>query len=356
MSFSDKYTGLLLEMLSFPALSREESARAGFLQKWLSEEGFTVNRTGNNLLVSAKNKKGKPGFLLCSHIDTVPPAKGWEQDPFVPVVEGNRISALGANDAGASVVAMIAAFENLALIDGNLEPQLLLCAEEEVSGKGGLESVLPELNNISMALVGEPTGMQPAVAQRGLMVVDASVKGKSGHAARNEGVNAISLAIKEIGKIQELSFPEPSRWLPEPSLQVTMIRAGSVHNVVPDECNYVIDVRSNDIYNNEDILKMLRGISDAELIPRSLRLKAKTLDEDHLLNRLIAEMGLKPFGSSTLSDMALLPFPSVKIGPGESARSHTSGEWISTDEIRNGIIIYTELGKRIISANLKEIS
>ncbi|MFZ5941255.1 MAG: M20/M25/M40 family metallo-hydrolase [Bacteroidota bacterium] len=353
MSYIDKYITLFLEMLAIPALSRDEADRASLLEKWMKAEGLAVKRSGNNLLVSGKRASGKPGLLLCSHIDTVPPVKGWQKDPFTPIIHGNQITALGANDAGASVIAMLAAFMMLLDTGGTLEPFLLLCAEEEISGKGGLEMMLPELKDVRLALVGEPTGMQPAVAQRGLMVVDAIVRGESGHAARNEGKNAIMLAMEEIRKIADLRFAEKSAWLPEPSLQVTMIQAGTAHNVVPDECRFVIDVRSNDRYNNAEILTMLQDLTTAELQPRSTRLKATRLSDGHPLHEVFHKMGYKAFGSLTLSDMALLPFPSVKIGPGDSARSHTAGEWITINEIQEGMDGYVAIGRKILSLDWK---
>jgi len=337
-----------MEMLSIPAQSRDEAARADFLEQWIQKEGYLVKRIGNNLLLGDVSGKEKPAFLLCSHIDTVPPSKGWSGDPFKPQYSDGKITALGANDAGASVISMLAAFEHLVKLNGQYTPLLLLAAEEEVSGRNGIEAALPFIGNIETALVGEPTGMQPAVAQRGLMVVDALVAGLAGHAARNEGINAIMLAIKEIEKISKVCFPLKSDWLPEPSLQVTVIEGGSVHNVVPDECRFVIDVRSNDIYNNEDILQLLENSTSAVLKPRSTRLQARRLPADHFLNTVFTELGLEPFGSSTLSDMALLPFPSVKIGPGDSARSHTADEWISPEEIKKGIEGYIAIGKKIM--------
>jgi acetylornithine deacetylase len=339
------YQELLMEMLSIPALSGEEQHRADFLEHFLQSWGMPVTRIRNNLLVGdADRGEGNARILMNSHLDTVPPVEGWDRDPFSPRLLEGRITGLGSNDAGASVVTMIAAFHQMApLLDEKLNLMLLISAEEEVSGPGGISSVLPQLGVLDGVIVGEPTGMQPAVAERGLMVIDAIVRGVAGHAAREEGINAIYLAMKDIEYINSLDFPLASEWLPGPGAKVTVISGGSKHNVVPDRCNYVIDVRSNDRYPNEELLSLLRRGCQADLVPRSTRLRPSLLDRDHFLMKSIHSLKLLPFGSSTLSDMALIPFPSVKIGPGESARSHTAGEFIYTDELREGVQTYCRL-------------
>lgn len=331
------HTGLLMDMLSIPAVSREEKIRADFLEDFMKQLGWPVTRIHNNLLAG---EPGAPGtaVLLNSHLDTVPPSDGWTSDPFTPVMQGDKIMALGSNDAGASVVSMLSAFASMKeKLEKRMNLMLLISAEEEVSGEHGITSVLPALGKLEAVIVGEPTGMAPAVAERGLMVLDGEVRGKAGHAARSEGDNAIYGAMKDIQAIRELEFGEESQWLPAPGAQVTMITAGTRHNVVPDLCRYVVDVRSNDRYGNEQLLEMVRAVCLASLTPRSTRLKPSCLDGDHKLMRAIRATHLEPFGSSTLSDMALIPFPSIKMGPGDSSRSHTAGEYILKKELEQGV-------------------
>jgi acetylornithine deacetylase len=342
MSKQISYSELLMEMLSIPATSRKEEKRAEFLESYLNDLGIDVARIHNNLLIGCPQADGgKPAVLLTSHMDTVSPAAGWETDPFTPLLNADRITGLGSNDAGASVVTMIASFLKMnRILKERINLMLLICAEEEVSGMHGISSVLDRLGNLDAVIVGEPTGMQPAVAERGLMVLDGEVKGKAGHAARKEGENAIYSAMKDIQSIHGLDFPKQSKWLPPAGAQVTMISAGTGHNVVPDLCKYVVDVRSNDRYGNEELLKIIRSVCHADLEPRSTRLKPSVLPSDHALMCAIKAMGLKPFGSSTLSDMALIPFPSVKLGPGFSDRSHSAGEFILIRELEEGITVY----------------
>ena len=334
------YTALLLEMISIPAISREEKIRADFLEAYMKTLGWPVTRVHHNLLVGDPDAPGA-AVLMNSHLDTVPPSDAWESDPFTPLVMGDKIVGLGSNDAGASVVCMLAAFDQMKeKLGGGMNLMLLFSAEEEVSGKKGISSVLPLLGSLDAVLVGEPTGMAPVVAERGLMVLDGSVYGKAGHAARNEGQNAIYKAMKDLEAIRNLKFDRQSEWLPEPGAKVTMISAGTRHNVIPDLCTYVVDVRSNDQYDNESLLALIRSVCEAELNPRSLRLRSSGLDNDHQLMKAIQAAGLEPQGSSTLSDMALIPFPAVKMGPGDSARSHTAGEYILKSELKQGVEEY----------------
>ncbi|MEN8228338.1 MAG: M20/M25/M40 family metallo-hydrolase [Bacteroidota bacterium] len=345
MSQEVPYTDVLLEMLSIPATSRKEQERSDFLEGYLKGFGFGVTRIHNNLLVGdAEAHDNRPKILLNSHMDTVSPVEGWSSDPFVPQVQGGKIVGLGSNDAAASVVTMIAAYQKMQpMVEKNLNLMLLISAEEEVSGANGISAVLPHMGVLEAVIVGEPTGMRPAVAERGLMVLDGELHGKAGHAARNEGENAIYKAMKDIESIAGLEFRDHSEWLPKPGAQVTMIAAGTGHNVVPDVCRYVVDVRSNDMYGNEALLEMIRSVCVAKLTPRSTRLKPSSLNEDHFLMEAVKSCGLNPFGSSTLSDMALLPFPAIKMGPGDSARSHTAGEYILTGELDNGVELYCRI-------------
>ncbi len=339
MSIKVPYSDLLKEMISIPATSRNEERRASFLEDFLKGMGHDVTRLHNNLLIgNPEEASSKTKLLLNSHLDTVKPVAGWKTDPFEAVVEGDRITGLGSNDAGASVVSMIAAYHEMApKIEDKINLMLLISAEEEVSGAQGISAVLPNLDKLAGVIVGEPTGMQPAVAERGLMVLDASVKGVAGHAARQEGINAIYKAMEDVSAIKSLSFKESSNWLPPAGAQVTLISAGTGHNVVPDLCTFIVDVRSNDRYGNEKMLEMISSVCQAEIVPRSVRLRPSILPEDHLLMKAILSSDLKPFGSSTLSDMALLPFPAFKMGPGDSARSHTAGEYILESELDQGV-------------------
>lgn len=352
MTTKNSYINLLIQLLAIPSMSRNEDTRASFLQKWLKKEGLHVERQKNNLIVTAGNNPANATILLNSHIDTVVPGDGWKSDPFLPLVTNGSITGLGSNDAGASVVSLIAAYKNLVDRGQADSMVLVISAEEEVSGKNGISSVLPGLGALKFAVVGEPTGMNPAVAERGLMVVDAVASGKSGHAARNEGVNAIYNAIGDIEKIRELEFPEASQWLTPPSVTVTMINSGTGHNMVPGKCEFVIDVRSNDIYSNERLLEMMAEKCESSLTPRSMRLRSSSLDKNHPVHAVLRDLNLKPFGSPTLSDMSLMDFPSVKIGPGDSARSHTANEYIHIDEIENAISLYTQLLSEIIKFEL----
>jgi acetylornithine deacetylase len=347
-----KYIGLFTEMLSIPALSRKENSRADFLEAWCKKEGLSLVRTGNNLVVTGGEDPASASVMLNSHMDTVSPGDGWESDPFVPLTNDGTIIGLGSNDAGASVISMLAAYKDL--VEKNLAKKvvLVISAEEEVSGVNGLSAVLPALPFLKLAIIGEPTSMQPAIAERGLMVIDALAKGVAGHAARDEGENAIYKAIADIHSISNLTFDEPSEWLSPPSVNITMINAGTAHNVVPATCKFVIDVRSNDRYPNKRILGLLKDNCNSELIPRSLRLNSSLLPLEHPLYEILEQMGLNPYGSPTLSDMALLDIPAVKIGPGASARSHTANEYIHISEIEHAVEIYTALMEKIIKISL----
>lgn len=349
---SEKYIELFTEMLSIPALSRKENSRADFLEACCKKEGLSMVRTGNNLVVTGGEDPASASVMLNSHMDTVSPGDGWESDPFVPLTDDLTITGLGSNDAGASVISMLATYKYL--VEKNLAKKvvLVISAEEEVSGENGISAVLPSLPDLKLAIIGEPTSLQPAVAERGLMVVDALAKGVAGHAARNEGENAIYKAIADIHSISNLTFDEPSEWLSYPSVNITMIDAGTAHNVVPETCKFVIDVRSNDRYPNRRLLELLKAKCTSELTPRSLRLNSSFLPREHPVYEILNQMGLIPYGSPTLSDMALLEIPAVKIGPGDSARSHTANEYIRISEINYAVEIYTALLERIIKLSL----
>ena len=305
---------LLKAMIRTPSLSKEEAGTADLLAKFLTERGVEVHRKKNN--VWAFNKyydPAKPTILLNSHHDTVKPNSAYTRDPFEPSVEGDRLYGLGSNDAGASVVSLYAAFCLLTEREQPYNLIFLASCEEEVSGKNGLESVLPYLPPIKFAVVGEPTGMNPAVAEKGLMVLDCVAKGKAGHAARNEGVNAIYRAMDDIAWFRSFQFPEQSDFLGPVKMSVTMIQAGTQHNVVPDTCSFVVDVRSNEFYSNEELFRQISSHVQSEVKARSFRLNSSRTELSHPFVQRAVMLGREPFGSPTLSDQALMPFPSDDI-------------------------------------------
>jgi acetylornithine deacetylase len=336
---------LLKAIIEIPSLSREEKGVADYLEEKLTEWNLNPTRIGNNLWVrNIKWLEGKPVILLNSHIDTVRPAKGWGYEPFKATVEGERITGLGSNDAGASVVSLLATFRHFYEAD-YLPFNLIFCAsaEEEISGENGLASVLDRLGKIDLAVVGEPTQMQIAIAEKGLLVLDCEAKGLAGHAARNEGENAIYKAIKDIQVLENYQFPIVSSVLGPVKITVTQIEAGQQHNVVPDSCHFVVDVRTNEFYSNEEAFKIISGLIQSEVHPRSFRLNSSGISTDHPLVKRGTEMGLQIYGSPTTSDQAVIPFPSIKMGPGNSARSHTADEYILISEISHGIAVYMKL-------------
>lgn len=336
---------LLKGMISRPSFSREETAVADYLQKCWSDAGHHVFRKGNNLWIIAPGFDfAKPTLLLNSHIDTVKPAAGWQKDPFQPEeTEDDRLYGLGSNDAGASVVSLYEAFTILGAKPQPYNLIFLASCEEEVSGKNGIESVLPELPPIRFAVVGEPTGMRPAIAEKGLMVLDCVATGKAGHAARNEGVNAIYKAIEDINWFSTYQFPEKSDLLGPVKMTVTIIKAGTQHNVVPDRCEFTVDIRSNEFYSNERLFELIKEQVGCEIKARSFRLNSSRTEPEHPFVQRCLMLGKEPFGSPTLSDQALMRFPSVKIGPGDSARSHSADEYIYGPEIRDAITTYVRL-------------
>lgn len=332
-------------MISRPSFSRDEAAVADFLQQTWQAAGHKVNRKGNNLWIASPGfDLGKPTLLLNSHIDTVKPAAGWTKDPFAPEEsDDEKLYGLGSNDAGASVVSLYAAFTRLIEKEQPYNLIFLASCEEEVSGKNGLESALADLPPIAFAVVGEPTGMQPAVAEKGLMVLDCVAIGKAGHAARNEGINAITLAMKDIEWFNTYQFPEKSDFLGPVKMSVTMIHAGTQHNVVPDRCEFVVDIRTNEFYPNEQLFELIKEKVSCQVKARSYRLNSTRTELSHPFVERAVMMGKEPFGSPTLSDQALMPFPSVKCGPGHSSRSHAADEYIGLMEIREAIDTYVRL-------------
>ena len=366
-SVTEKAVRLLCRLVEVPRVSREETAAADLLQVYMQDElGLEVRRDGNNLWsVQPDFDAARPTLLLNAHIDTVKPVSGWQRDPFKATREGNRIYGLGTNDDGASLVALLHVFAALtrnfpweqSVNDGDLKDSsplgevgrgaynlvFLASAEEEVSGKNGIEHVLPLLPKIDVALVGEPTGMQPAIAEKGLMVLDVTARGKAGHAARDEGDNAIYHAIDDIEWFRHYQWERVSPLLGPVKMSVTIVNAGTQHNVVPDSCTFTVDVRSNECYSNQELLDGIREHVRSEVKARSTRLGSSGIDVNHPLVQRIIELGGKPFGSPTLSDQALMPFPSLKMGPGQSSRSHTADEYIEVDEIRQAIETYIKV-------------
>ena len=335
---------LLKQLVAIPSLSRQEDEKAAFLAACLAENGCSVQRVGNNLYTWAvPYDASKPVVLLNSHIDTVKPNASWTRAPHEPVVEDGCVFGLGANDAHASVVSLIATFMELRRTRQAYNMLLGLSCEEEVSGRNGMELLLKNLPPIDFAVVGEPTGMRLAVAEKGLMVIDAVTHGKAGHAARDEGENAIYKAVNDIQWLSGYQFPKVSETLGPVKLSVTMIEAGTQHNVVPDTCKYVVDVRINEHYTHQEVLDVLSTSVQATLTPRSMRLCPSGISRDHPFVARCLAQGIETFGSSTLSDQALMPFPSVKIGPGESARSHTADEFVKIEEIEQAVPRYISL-------------
>lgn len=344
---NERAVGLLCRLIEVPRISREEQAAADLLQDYMQDElGLEVKRMGNNLWSMQPNfDPEKQTLLLNAHIDTVKPVAGWQRDPFKATREGNRIYGLGANDDGASLVSLLHVFAALKEEKTQYNLVFLASAEEEVSGKGGIESVLPLLPKIDVALVGEPTSMQPAIAEKGLMVLDVTAHGKAGHAARNEGDNAIYKALEDIEWFRDYRFEKVSPLLGPVKMTVTIVNAGTQHNVVPDACTFTVDVRSNECYTNRELYNFICSQVKSEVQARSFRLGSSSIDENHPLVQRIIELGGKPFGSPTLSDQALMPFPSFKLGPGESKRSHSADEFVDFCEIEHAIETYLKLLK-----------
>lgn len=336
--------GLLSSLIRIPSISREERAACDRMQEWLSSNGFQdVHRVGNNLWMESEPPCEKPTLLLNAHIDTVKPSHGYTRDPYKAEVIDGKLYGLGSNDDGGSLVALLEAYS---LLSSKPQPYRLVyaaTAEEEVCGKGGFDLFLSEVGKIDFGVIGEPTGMNMAVAEKGLMVLDCVARGKSGHAARNEGVNAIYEALEDIGWFRTYQFPKVSEYLGPVKMSVTMISAGTQHNVVPDECRFVVDVRPNGMYSNQELLALIKEGVSCEVKERSTRIGSSHLPVSHPVVRRGLSLGLQPFGSPTTSNQALCSFPTLKIGPGDSSRSHGPDEYITLDEIATGVDLYVKL-------------
>lgn len=352
MTRFEETLALLRSLVATPSFSREEELTADIWEQWLAlrVSGETFRHRNNVFAVAPGFRSDRPTLLLNSHHDTVKPSPSYTRNPFDPAVEEDRLYGLGSNDAGASGVSLASAFIEL-MDDSSLPVNLILAitAEEEVMGENGMRSVLPLLREKNlypdMAMVGEPTGLQPAVAERGLLVLDGEAVGKAGHAARNEGVNALYRAIDDIEILRNFKADKVSDTLGPLKVSVTMIQAGTQHNVVPDRCRFVVDVRTTDAYTNEETAEMLqKAVKHSTLTPRSTRVRASVIDRSHPLVAAAESLGKKPFVSPTTSDMALMhDFPSLKIGPGESARSHGADEYILLSELREALDFYPKL-------------
>jgi acetylornithine deacetylase len=336
---------LLSNLIKIPRTSRNEADAACFLKSFMEQEcKLPTQADGCNLWSIAPDyNPQKPTLLLNAHIDTVKPVDAWTRNPYIPQIEYGKLFGLGSNDDGASLVSLLQVFRVLREQQRPYNLIYLVSAEEEVSGKNGIEHVLPQLPHIDMALVGEPTGMQPAIAEKGLMVLDVTSHGKAGHAARNEGDNAIYRAIKDIQWFQTYKWEKESSLLGPVKMTVTIINSGTQHNVVPDKCTFTVDVRSNELYSNHELYQQICQHVESDVQARSFRLNSSRIELSHPLVQKIISLGGKPFGSPTLSDQALMPFPSLKMGPGQSFRSHTADEFIELKEIEEAIEFYLKV-------------
>lgn len=336
---------LLKELIAIPSVSRNEDKAADKLSEYLNLWGLPYGRDGNNLWVGCPDwDNNRPTIMLNAHIDTVKPVSTWTRDPFLPTQEGDMIYGLGSNDCGGGLVSLLQAYRIMLHRPRNYNLLWVASAEEEVSGANGFSRVLSKLPNIAVAIVGEPTGMQPAIAEKGLMVIDGYAYGKSGHAARNEGVNAIYEALDDLVWLRDYKFRKSSPLLGPTKMTVTVVESGTQHNVIPDTLHFVIDVRTNEFYQNEYLFEFLcKKMTKCELKARSFRLHSSSIPQDHPLIRRCMEHGMQPFGSPTLSDQALMPFPSFKLGPGDSSRSHSADEYIKISEIQQAIDTYVGL-------------
>ena len=335
---------LLKKLIATPSVSRNEKDAADIMEQTIRSYGFEPQREANNLwIIDPHYDESRPTLLLNAHIDTVKPVASWSRDPFSPDVEDGVLYGLGSNDCGGGLCSLLQIFRMLTEKPQSYNLIYLASAEEEVSGKDGITRALPLLPHIDLAIVGEPTGMNPAVAEKGLMVLDVIAHGKSGHAARNEGVNAIYEAPDDMRWIRDYKFEKVSEFLGPTKMTLTVVNAGTQHNVIPDKCTMLVDIRTNEFYDNEEVYEFIRQHLKSEVKAHSFRLKSSRIDPEHPLIRKCVAMGMKPFGSPTLSDQALMHFPSFKLGPGESSRSHSANEFIRISEIRDAIAKYETL-------------
>ena len=348
-SFAD-ILALLKQLISTPSVTRSEQEVSAILKADMVRHGYDPQEIGLNLLCYGHSyDPAKPTLLLNSHLDTVKPVAGWTKDPFTPVIEDGRLYGLGSNDDGAGLVSLLYTFYQLDVKEQPYNPLFLATVEEEVNGQGGMKLAVNSLPKVDVALIGEPTGMQPAVAEKGLMVLDFTVYGKAGHAARNEGVNALYRATELIEKLRTFRFDKVSDLLGPVKFTITMINAGTQHNVIPDTCTFTADVRTNELYTNHEVFDIISGQLPewCEVKARSFNLNSSRIDVNHPVIRKAVSLGMKPYGSPTLSDQAILDCPSFKLGPGESARSHTADEFVTLAELEQAVPMYLKLLDRL---------
>ena len=341
---------LLKEMIAIPSPSFSEGNVCSHICNWLTSKGVSHERVGNNIIAEHVTDPSKPTLMLCAHIDTVSPCEGYSFDPYMPENSPEGvIQGLGSNDDGASVVSMIAAYRFFCeTLSTATNLTLVLTCEEERSGKGGMTGLWGKrLNRIDYAIVGEPTGMKAATSERGLLVIDATAHGISGHAARNEGKNALYIALEDIERLRKHEFAKISPKMGKVNLNVTQISAGSAHNVIPDRCDFVIDIRPTEQYSNEEILHELQEICESELKPRNLANRSSATHEGSPLQRVAEKLGIETFSSETTSDWMRITCDAIKMGPGESTRSHRKDEFVYIDEIKNAIETYIEFIEKL---------
>lgn len=342
--YKDKAADLLRKLVSIQSFSGEEENRVQFLTGFFTDQGIIPEKIGNNLIFRQKtHQKGKQTLMLNSHLDTVQPASGYTFDPFDAPVSDTHVYGLGSNDAGASVVSMIFTFLHFYEKELPFNLMLALSAEEENSGPNGMTRLWKSLSQeVDFAIIGEPTGMRAAIAERGLLVIDGVAKGVSGHAARNEGINALYIALEDIETLKNTKFEKTSPAMGEVKLTVTQIKAGTQHNVVPDKCTFVVDIRPTDQYDNPEILNLLQAKVKSELTARNLTNKSSGTPADHNLLKAAKQLGIETYVSPTTSDWMRISCPAVKMGPGESARSHQADEFVLIAEVKQGIRCYID--------------
>ena len=335
---------LLSALIEMPSMSGEEEGTAALIESFLEDHQIDFSRKGNNLWASNKAfDSEKPTILLNSHHDTVKPNAGYTKDPYRAEVADGKLFGLGSNDAGGCLVSLIMTFIHFYEKEIPFNLILAATAEEENSGKNGVESILDELKPITFGMVGEPTEMSMAVAEKGLMVLDCSAKGESGHAARDVGLNAIYEAIPDIEWFRNFRFEKESSYLGPIKMSVTMVNSGYQHNVIPDTCDFVVDIRTTDAYSNEEVFEIVKSHVKSEVKARSFRLNSSHLPDHLSISKAADKLGIKKFGSPTCSDQAVMDFPTFKMGPGKSERSHTADEFIFLDELKEGIAGYINL-------------
>ncbi|PAW94872.1 acetylornithine deacetylase [Mucilaginibacter sp. MD40] len=350
-TLSQQALALLQQLISIQSFSKEEDRTADLIEQTLQTHGVKTHRKLNNIWAwNAHFDPAKPTILLNSHHDTVKPNSGYTRDPYDAKIEDGKLYGLGSNDAGGCLVSLIHVFLHYYQQTGlKYNFCLATTAEEEISGVNGLELIIPELGKLDFGIVGEPTLMDLAIAERGLMVLDCTAFGIAGHAAREEGENAIYKALKDIEWFRNYRFPKESEVFGPIKMSVTIINAGSQHNVVPATCTFTVDVRVTDAYRNEEVLDIIREHVSCEVRPRSIRLKPSSIDKNHPFVQAGVALGRKTYGSPTTSDQSLLDIPSIKVGPGDSARSHMADEYIYVEEIGEGIELYIKMLDAIVS-------